>query len=251
MISQLFTSVAALSIALCASSAAQAAPAKNIVLVHGAYADGSGWKAVSDILTADGYHVSVVQEPETSLEDDVAATKRILALQDGPTILVGHSYGGVIISDAGNDPKVQALVYIAAFMPDAGELLHTLGSRFTPAANHVVPIGDGFQILDPKAFAQDFAGDLPASQSAYMAISQVPTNIKAFATPIGKAAWHTKPTWYAVATEDHKINPDLERYMAKRAGSTTEEIKGSHAIYASQPRAVAKLIEEAAKKSDS
>ncbi|TXC72224.1 alpha/beta hydrolase [Sphingomonas ginsenosidivorax] len=246
MISQLFTSFAAISVALCASSAAEAAPAKNIVLVHGAYADGSGWKAVSDILTRDGYRVSIVQEPETSLEDDVAATRRILALQDGPTILVGHSYGGVVISDAGNDPKVQGLVYIAALMPDAGELLRTLSSRLPPATNNVVSIGDGFQILDPKTFAQDFAADLPADQAAYMAISQVPIAIKGFATPIAKAAWRSKPSWFAVATEDRKINPDLERFMAKRAGSKTVEIKGSHAVYASQPRAVAKLIEDAA-----
>ncbi|WP_218565091.1 MULTISPECIES: alpha/beta hydrolase [unclassified Pseudomonas] len=246
MFKKLAVSLSCIVAALCASGAVYAKPVNNIVLVHGAYADGSGWKAVSDILTKDGYQVSIVQEPETSLEDDAAATRRIIALQDGPVILVGHSYGGIVISDAGNDQKVQGLVYVAALMPDAGESIPSLVKSKPLATNNVIPIGNGFQILNPKSFAQDFAADLPPEQAAFMAKSQVPIAAKALNTSITQAAWHSKPSWYAVATEDHKINPDLERYMAARAGSKTVEIKGSHAVYVSQPQAVAKLIEEAA-----
>lgn len=237
---------AALTLGASAVSAAEP-PIRNIVLVHGAFADGSGWRAVSDILQRDGYTVSVVQEPETSLADDAAATRRIIDQVNAPLILVGHSYGGAVITQAGNAPQVRGLVYIAAFQPDSGETLGALIQKNPPAAgNNVVPAGEGFVIVDPKKFHADFAADVPAKETAFMAISQVPISVTGFGTPISDAAWHTKPSWYAVATEDRMINPDLERFMAKRAGSTTVEIKGSHAIYMSQPAAVAELIEQAA-----
>jgi pimeloyl-ACP methyl ester carboxylesterase len=246
MFRKLVVSLAALATALSAV-AAHAEPAKNVVLVHGAFADGSGWKAVADILAADGYKVSILQEPETSLADDIAAARRVIAAQNGPTILVGHSYGGVIITEVGNDPKVQGLVYVAAFAPDAGETLGALNGRIPAVAHSIRPSEDGFLTIDPAAFAQDFAADLPARQAQFMALSQVPVSGRIFGTPISNAAWRGKPSWYAVATEDRMINPDLERFMAKRAGSKTVEIRGSHAIFASQPRAVARLIEDAAK----
>ncbi|MEI9924243.1 MAG: alpha/beta hydrolase [Bradyrhizobium sp.] len=243
---RLLTSVAAAALALGMSGAASAEPIKNIVLVHGAFADGSGWRAVTDILERDGYTVSIVQEPETSLADDAAATKRIIESVNAPLILVGHSYGGAVITQAGNEPQVRGLVYIAAFQPDSGEVLGGLLKQTPPAANNAIPAGEGYVIVDPKKFHADFAADVPAKEARFMAISQVPISVTGFGTPITNAAWHSKPSWYAVATEDRMINPDLERFMAKRAGSTTIEVKGSHAIYMSQPQAVAKLIEQAA-----
>jgi pimeloyl-ACP methyl ester carboxylesterase len=243
----LITSVAFAAIALGMSGVASAEPVKNIVLVHGAFADGSGWRAVADILERDGYSVSIVQEPETSLADDVAATKRIIQSVNAPVVLVGHSYGGAVITEAGNDPQVKGLVYIAAFQPDNGETLGGLLKQTPPAANSAVPAGEGYVIVNPKTFHADFAADVPAKEANFMAVSQVPINVTAFGTPIANAAWHTKPSWYAVATEDHMINPDLERFMAKRATSTVIEVKGSHAIFMSQPHAIAQLIEEAAK----
>jgi len=243
----LTTSVAAAALALGTAGVASAEPVKNVVLVHGAFADGSGWRAVADILERDGYSVSVVQEPETSLADDAAATKRVIERVNAPLILVGHSYGGAVITQAGNEPQVRGLVYIAAFQPDTGETLGDLLKQKPPAANSTVPAGEGYVIVDPKAFHADFAADLPAKEANFMAISQVPISVTAFGTPITNAAWHNKPSWYAVATEDRMINPDLERFMAKRAGSTTIEVNGSHAIFMSQPAIVAKLIEDAAK----
>ncbi len=241
-------SVAAAVLALGASGSLAAEPIKNVVLVHGAFADGSGWRAVADILEHDGYSVSVVQEPETSLADDAAATKRIIERVNAPLILVGHSYGGAVITTAGNEPTVRGLVYIAAFQPDNGETLGGLLQQTPPAgANNAVPAGEGYVIVDPKKFHADFAADIPAKEAHFMAISQVPIATSSFGTPIMNAAWRNKPSWYAVATEDRMINPDLERFMAKRAGSTTVEIKGSHSIYMSQPAAVARLIEQAAK----
>jgi pimeloyl-ACP methyl ester carboxylesterase len=221
-------------------------PIKNIVLVHGAFADGSGWRAVSDILTDDGYSVSIVQEPETSLEDDVAATTRVIKQAGGPVVLVGHSYGGVVVTQAGNDPEVKALVYISAVAPDANEKPSDLRSKFAPVTNNVVKSSDGFLTINQATFHDDFAADVPKADADYMARSQVPISEKAVTASVSEAAWHSKPSWYAVATNDHKINPDLERFMAKRAGSTTVEIDGSHAIYVSQPKAVAALIEQAA-----
>lgn len=223
-----------------------AEPVKNIVLVHGAYADGSGWCGVADILLRDGYRVTVVQEPETSFTDDVAATMRAITRAGGPVVLVGHSYGGLVITQAGNAPEVKGLVYVAALAPDANENIGELRSKFPPATNNVVKSSDGFLTIDPATFHDDFAADLPAADAAFMALSQVPVSEKALGSMVTEAAWKSKPSWYAVATEDHKINPDFERYLAKRAGSTTVEIKGSHAVYVSQPQAIAELIEKAA-----
>lgn len=247
-----FLASSAAAIALAFSSVAlalpvKAEPIKNIVLVHGAFADGSGWRPVADILQKDGYRVSIVQEPETSLADDVAATKRIIDQVNGPVILVGHSYGGAVITEAGNDPNVQGLVYIAAFQPDTGEALGALLQKTPPAGNsNAIPAGEGYVIVDPAKFHADFAADLPAAEANFMAISQVPINVSAFGTPIVDAAWRHKPSWYAVATQDRMINPELERFFAKRAGSTTVEINGSHSIFISQPQAVARLVERAA-----
>jgi pimeloyl-ACP methyl ester carboxylesterase len=240
-------SAAAAVLALCASGVASADPIKNVVLVHGAFADGSGWRAVADILQRDGYSVSVVQEPETSLADDVAATKRVIGLVNAPLILVGHSYGGAVITEAGNEPQVHGLVYIAAFAPENGETLGALQKQKPPAGNSIIPAGEGYVYIDPKAFHADFAADWPAREASFGAISQVPISISVFGAPIANAAWHNKPSWFVVPTEDRMINPDLERFMAKRAGSTTIELKGSHTIFISQPAPVAKLIEEAAK----
>lgn len=228
--------------------AAPAGPAvKNIVLVHGAFADGSGWKPVADILKKDGYTVSIVQEPETSLADDVAATNRILDRQTGPAVLVGHSYGGAIITEAGNNPHVASLVYVAAFAPDEGERLGPLTGSNPPAAQSIAPTPDGYLLIDQAKFPADFAGDLPLADAEFMAISQVPIKAEIFGTPITTPAWKSKPSYGIVATQDRMINPDLERTMYKRAGATVTEVKGSHVIFLSQPRAVANVIEQAAR----
>ena len=223
---------------------------RNIVLVHGAWADGSGWKGVYDILVKDGYHVSIVQEPETTFQDDVAATKRVLALQDGPCILVAHSYGGAVITEAGTDPSVVGLVYIAAHMPDAGESEGEDGKRFPSdlsKSNAIQKTADGFTYLDPAQFHEYFAADVPAAQAAFMARSQVLNAAANFQAVITTAAWRTKPSWMLVATKDRAINPDLERWYAARAKSHTVEVSGaSHAVYVSRPKEVAALIEDAA-----
>jgi pimeloyl-ACP methyl ester carboxylesterase len=225
---------------------AQAEPTKNIVLVHGAFADGTGWKSVADILQSDGYTVSVVQFPGTSLADDVAATQRILDRQSGPAVLVGHSYGGVIITGAGANAHVAALVYVAAYVPDAAETFGALLSSMPSAANSIGPTADGYLMVDPAKFPADFAADLPAEQARFMAISQLPINSSILGASIAAPAWKTKPSWGIVATQDRMINPDLERSMYKRAGAKVTEIAGSHAIFLSQPRAVADVIEQAA-----
>jgi pimeloyl-ACP methyl ester carboxylesterase len=222
------------------------APLNNIVLVHGAFADGSGWKGVADILMVAGFKVSVVQHPDTGLGDDVAATRRVLDMQGGPVVLVGHSYGGTVITEAGNHPQVKALVYVAAFAPDSGEDPKALRAARPPVTTNVQQAGDGFLIRNPDSFAADFAADLPPDVARFMAISQVPVSAKALAAPVTTAAWRTKPSWYVVATDDRIINPELQRYMAKRAGSKTVEIKGSHSVFISQAAAVAKVIEQAA-----
>jgi pimeloyl-ACP methyl ester carboxylesterase len=221
---------------------------KNIVLVHGGFVDGAGWEGVYNILKKDGYSVSIVQNPTISLEDDVAATKRTLAAQDGEAILVGHSYGGAVITEAGNDPKVARLVYIAAFAPDKGESVSTLLKDLPPGAPlpPILPPQDGYLFLDRAKFAASFAADVDAEKAAFMADSQVPWGVGALGGTISEPAWRVKPSWYMVTTEDRMIPPAAQRAMSKRAGSTVVEVKGSHAIYVSQPGAVAALIEQAA-----
>src|SRR5271156_5533397 len=222
---------------------------KNIVLVHGAWADGSGWKGVYDILAKDGYNVTMVQEPETTFKEDVAATKRVLALQDGPTILVAHSYGGAVITEAGNDPSVAGLVYIAAHMPDAGENESDDGKRFPSdlaKSTAIKKTPDGFTYLDSAQFHEYFAADLPADQADFMARSQVFNFADNFKGVIITAAWRTKSSWMLVAGSDRTINPDLERWYAARANSHKVEVAGaSHCVYISHPKEVAALIEEA------
>ena len=224
-------------------------PVKNVVLVHGAFADGSGWRSVADILGKDGYTVSVVQEPLTSLADDVAATRRVLDLQQGPAILVGHSYGGVVITEAGNAPNVAGLVYIAAFIPDQDQSALDLLGQAPPANNDLRATKDGFLYIDPAAFPADFAADLPLAEAKFMAHSQMMLAKAAAAGKVTTAAWRKKKSWALVATLDRNINPDLERSMAKKAGSETIEVPGSHAVYMSKPDEVARLIERAAKAS--
>src|SRR6202043_3158741 len=222
--------------------------AKNIVLVHGGFVDGAGWEGVYKILKRDGYNVSIVQNPTISLDDDVAVTKRILAAQDGPAILVGHSYGGAVITEAGSDPKVAGLVYITAFAPDKGESVASLIENPPPGAPvpPILPPQDGYLFLDKAKFPASFAGDVDAEKAAFMADSQVPWGVAALSGKISKPAWKAKPSWYLVVTEDKMIPPAAQRSMSKRAGSTVVEVKGSHAIYVSQPGAVAALIEQAA-----
>jgi pimeloyl-ACP methyl ester carboxylesterase len=221
---------------------------KNVVLVHGGFVDGSGWHGVYDVLKKDGYKVSVVQNPTASLADDVAVTKRMLAAQEGPAILVGHSYGGVVITEAGNDPKVAALVYIAAFAPDRGESVSSLIKNPPPGAPvpPILPPQDGFLFLDRTKFQASFAADVSADAAEFMADSQVPWGVAALDGPVSEPAWRTKPSWYLVSTEDRMIPPDAQRAMSQRAGSTLVEVKGSHAVYVSQPMAVADLIAKAA-----
>jgi pimeloyl-ACP methyl ester carboxylesterase len=221
---------------------------KNIVLVHGGFVDGSGWKGVHRILTAQGYNVTIVQNPTTSLADDVAVTKRAIAAQDGPVLLVGHSYGGVVITEAGNDPKVKALAYIAAFAPDTGESVSSLIANPPPGAPvpPILPPQDGFLFLDRDKFAASFAADVDPEEAAFMADSQVPWGVEALAGAVTEPAWKTRPSWYLVATDDHMIPPPAQRLMAGRAGAELSETGGSHAVYVSKPEAVAKILELAA-----
>jgi pimeloyl-ACP methyl ester carboxylesterase len=232
---------------------AVAAPApdtvRNIVLVHGAFADGSGWKPVADILVKDGYSVSVVQEPLTSLEDDVAATNRILDRQQGRAVLVGHSYGGAVITEAGNNSHVASLVFVAAFVPDAGDTIVSQIEKDPPAASSIAPTADGYLMVDPARFPADFAADLPLADARFMALSQVPWNAKIVNTPITAPAWKTRPSYGIVARQDRMINPDLERSMYAHARAKVTEIDGSHAVFISQPRKVADVIEQAARES--
>jgi pimeloyl-ACP methyl ester carboxylesterase len=223
--------------------------ATSVVLVHGGFVDGSGWQRVYDLLSRDGYRVSIVQSPACSLAGDVEATRRILDAQNGPVVLVGHSYGGAVISEAGTHDKVAALVYIAAFVPDKGESVNTLITDPPPGAPMppTLPPRNGFLMLDRQKFAEFFAGDLPASLAAFMADSQVPWGTDALVGAVTKPAWRAKPTWYLVATDDRMIPPPAQRAMAARAGSTTVETPGTHAVYISQPAAVAELIKKAAK----
>src|ERR1700674_5422057 len=223
--------------------------ATNVVLVHGGFVDGSGWEGVYKILTKDGYTVSVVQNPTISLADDVAATKRIIAAQNGPVILVGHSYGGAVITEAGNDPNVAGLVYITAFAPDKGESVSSLIKDPPPGAPvpPILPPQDGYLSLDKAKFAGSFAADVSKEKAEFMANSQVPWGLEALNGAISEPAWKTKPSWYLIATDDKMIPPPAQRFMSKRAGSTVAEAKGSHSVYVSKPEEVAALIETAAK----
>jgi pimeloyl-ACP methyl ester carboxylesterase len=223
--------------------------AKNVVLVHGGFVDGAGWEPVYKILKKKGYNVSIVQNPTISLADDVAVTRRVLATLNGPAILVGHSYGGAVITEAGNDSKVAGLVYITAFALDKGESVSALIKDAPPGAPvpPILPPVDGFLFLDKAKFPASFAGDVEPDKAAFMADSQVPWGVEALSGTISQAAWRTKPSWYLVVTEDKMIPPPAQRLMSKRAGSTVVEVAGSHAIYVSQPDAVAKLIEQAAR----
>lgn len=222
---------------------------KNVVLVHGGFVDGSGWRGVYDLLKKDGYNVSVVQNPTTSLADDVAATKRTLAALNGPAVLVGHSYGGVVITEAGNDPKVAGLVYITAFAPDQGESVSSLIKNPPPGAPvpPILPPQDGYLFLDRAKFAASFAADVTPAEAAFMADSQVPWGLDALNGAATQPAWKTKPSWYLVATDDKMIPPDAQRAMSKRAGANVVEVKGSHAVYVSQPHAVVSIVKQAAK----
>ncbi|MDR6759442.1 pimeloyl-ACP methyl ester carboxylesterase [Mycoplana sp. BE70] len=246
----LLGAAASIVIAATGSTVAQAEPTgiKNIVLVHGGFVDGAGWKGVYDLLRKDGYNVTIVQNPTVSLAGDVAVTKRAIAELDGPAVLVGHSYGGVVISEAGTDERVKSLVYVAAFAPDKGESIQTLianppkGAPVPP----ILPPVDGFLLLDKAKFADAFAADVDPGTAAFMADSQVRWGVEALAGAVTEPAWKSKPSYYLVASDDRMIPPPAQRMMAKRAGATVEEVPGSHAIYVSNPRAVADLIEKAA-----
>ncbi|WP_182084350.1 alpha/beta hydrolase [Aureimonas sp. ME7] len=232
------------------SSAAVSTPAlaqaKNVVLVHGAFADGSGWRGVYDILTRDGYKVSIVQQPLTGLDQDVAATKRVLDQQDGDTVLVGHSYGGTVITTAGTDPKVKALVYVAALQPEKGETTAGLIGTMPSPSNDIKATDDGFLYLDPAKFAADFAADLPKDIAEFMARSQVPAAVAAFQAKVPAAAWHDKPSYGILTTQDKALSPDLQRFMYKRSGTEMTEIDASHAVFISQAQMVSEVIEKAA-----
>jgi pimeloyl-ACP methyl ester carboxylesterase len=218
-----------------AQSAPTAPPAVNIVLVHGALIDGSSWRGVYDVLTRDGYHVNIVQQPLTGLDEDVAATKRVLDQQDGPVVLVGHSYGGSIITVAGSDPKVKALVYVAALAPDIGETSAEVAPPAPTASDDLKSTKDGYVFLDPGKFAADFGADLPKAQAEFMAHAQAPVSGAVFNAKLTAAAWHDKPSYFVIATQDRELHPAIARRMAQRAGSKVTEIKASHAVLISQP----------------
>jgi pimeloyl-ACP methyl ester carboxylesterase len=247
-LSRLTLAAMALAAPLLASAAEPATPpgAKNIVIVHGAFVDGSGWRVVHDILIHKGYHVSVVQQPHTSLDDDVAATRAILDQQVGPVVLVGHSSGGGVISIAGVRDKVKSLVYVAGLQPEVGETLAQLLRSMPAPSDDVMATKDSHLFFDRARFNADFAADLSTNRTDFMAASQVPVTASAFNTQNWAAAWHSKPSYGIVATEDRTLSPDLQRWMYKRAGSHITEIKASHSVYISQPEAVAKVIEQAA-----
>ena len=225
-----------------------ASSAPNVILVHGGFVDGSGWQAVYNLLTQDGYHVGVVQNPTLSLAGDAAAARLIIGAQDGPVILVGHSYGGAVITEAGTGPNVAALVYIAAFIPDQGESVNTLIASFPQDGPQppIMPPVDGFLFLDRDKFHDSFAGDVPAEEALFMADSQVPWGVDALGGTITEPAWRVKPSWYLLTTEDRMIPPAAQRSMSGRAGATVTEVAASHSVYVSQPAAVANLIKQAA-----
>ncbi len=235
---------------LLAGSAAAAAAERinNVVLVHGGFVDGGGWEPVYKLLKAKGYNVTIVQNSTHSLASDVAMTKAVVDAQDGQVVLVGHSYGGVVVTEAGNDPKVSRLVYIAAFAPDAGESIKKLFANPKPGASvpPILPPVDGYLMLDKAKFAASFAADVKPERAAFLANAQVPWGVDAFGGEVTTASWHAKPSWYLVTAEDKMIPPDFQRFMSKRAGASVVETHGSHAIYESKPAAVAELIEKAA-----
>jgi len=233
-------------LALALTASVGHAAVKNVVLVHGAFADGSGWSPLAAVLERDGYTVFVVQEPETTFEADVAATRLVLD-RSGPCVLVGHSYGGMVITEAGVHPSVKALVYVAAFEPSVGESAGALNGKTPPAGNSITPVGGGFLQVKPESFPEDFAADVPRPLAHFMAISQVPISTEAFGAKATVAAWSSKPSYAVVAKDDRMINPDLERFMTGRAKSGTIELPGSHAVFLSHPKAVAALIEKAAR----
>ena len=220
---------------------------RNIVIAHGAFVDGSGWRAVHDILAKDGYRVSIVQEPLTGLADDVAATKRVLDLQDGPVVLVGHSYGGSVVTIAGADPKVSRLVYVAALQPDVGETAGQLLSKFPDRNKAVQPAGEGYLRLDPAKFAATYAADVAPAEAKFMAASQLPLAQAVFGAPTTAAAWRTKPSYAILTTRDIAANPDLQRWMYERSGAKVTTVAASHAVYISHPKIVARVIEDAAR----
>jgi pimeloyl-ACP methyl ester carboxylesterase len=246
LVPALMTATLLLQTTLRVAAAPPSSGIKNVVLVHGAFADGSGWEAVANILKKDGYTVSVVQHPETSFAEDVKFTKAEIDRQSGPVVLVGHSYGGAVITEAGNDPKVSALVYIAAFAPDTGESAASLEQAVPPAGKGIKENADGYFYIDPASFAADFCADVSPAKAEFMAKSQVLFSKDSFTSPITTPAWKSKPSWYLVATQDRAINPENERKMAKRANAKTIEVNSSHAAYISHPKETAKLIEEAA-----
>lgn len=243
------TTLAAFGLLPITAGAAPMKKASNIVLVHGAFADGSGWRAVYDRLTAKGYTVTIVQIPETSLEDDIAATKRAIDLQNGPAVLVGHSWGGQVITDAGVDPKIVSLVYLAAIMPDVGESTDTLeNGRFPQPNGDVKETADHFYYMDPAKFRENFAADSSAELAAFMAAAQVPLSAKAFRTPAKAAAWRTRPSWAVLPLADKTVSMDLQRWMYARAKAKVTEVPGSsHTVYLSHPDTVVQVIEAAAK----
>ena len=247
-----FISVAAalaLSVAFTGVQGEPTGAAKNIVLVHGALVDGSTWRGVYDVLVKDGFTVRVVQQPLTGLADDVAAAKRVIDHMDGPVVLVGHSYGGTIITEAGADPKVKALVYVAALQPDVGETTNQLSSSKpgkVSSADLTVTL-DGFVFFDPKKFPTDVAGDVPSAEARYLAQAQMPVAAAAFSAPVTVAAWHDKPSYGIIATDDMELSPALSHWMYERSGARVTELKGSHLVYVAQPRAVALVIEAAAR----
>ena len=243
---------AAILLALGGTAAAEPRPdgaTRTIVIAHGAFVDGSGWRAVHDILEKDGYSVSIVQEPLTGLADDVAATKRVLDQQDGPVVLVGHSYGGSVVSVAGADPKVVRLVYVAAFQPDVGETAGQLVAKFAAPNDAVQPAGEGYLRLDPAKFAAAFAADVPPAVARFMAASEFPIAKASFGVPTSAAAWRTKPSYAILTTQDHAMNPELQRWMYERSGAKVTTVAASHAVYISQPKVVTRVIEDAAKNS--
>jgi pimeloyl-ACP methyl ester carboxylesterase len=248
ILSTLAAASMALALPALASAAAPepAAGVKNIVIVHGAFTDGSGWRVVHDILIHKGYNVRIVQEPMTSFAEDVAATRNAVVASTGPVILVGHDYGGSVITEAGARPKVKALVYVAAFQPDAGENTNQLADSMPKPSDAIKTTFDGHYYFDPARFGADYAGDLPSNRTDFMAVSQVPATIAAFGAAPFSIAWHDKPSYAIVATEDHVVSPELQRWMYKRSGAKVTEISASHAVEISQPEAVARVIEDAA-----